>query len=45
MQDIEGRPSMIGGVDVLKAAGMVSGLPQSRAAKTRLVEDPAVEKL
>jgi sugar porter (SP) family MFS transporter len=44
-KDIEGRPSMIGGVDVLKAAGMVSGPPQSRAAKTRLVEDPAVEKL
>jgi sugar porter (SP) family MFS transporter len=44
-KDIEGRPSMVGGVDVLKAASMASGLPRQSAGKTRLAEDPAVEKL
>ena len=32
LQDIEGRPSMVGGVDVLKQASMVAGVPPKVSA-------------
>ena len=48
MQDLEGRPSMVGGVDVLRASSMATGVPKaSMAGTTRLPgkEDPAISQL